>query len=388
MTPFGPMDGAAVDDEAQRALGEAMLVFHQNPVLNHTHLPGFDADDPSQLASFLLDSFENIKIRLHPVNIEELSKIWSAIGRPYRLSVAYEVTLAQITPTQPPTMGAGVVSSTGVMVRTLDSPRLTGLAPARGPVATITGITIAQTQLVINGFGLTSPGESLAITVGDASAAPVGSPTDRVITVAMPQALEGGPDVNVRVRRGPRTSLPLAFTIDPWLSFVVPVRTALDPTRPADLHLTLTGAGFVNVKAVLVDGAALGTLSTSNVSSVSLELIGAAMANGLHDVRVELSDGSLSNTRSVQVIPLLNGTAGYAANSSYDPVTRQLTLHGDRLAGGDVRLDVDGRQYAVGPNASVGTLLHTFAAPLIQGDHRVAVMVDGHRSREIQLEVP
>jgi hypothetical protein len=78
VTPFGPVpDPNTGDDESQRALGETMLALHQNPVLNRTHISGFDSDT---LPAYLLNSFEDIKVRLHPVSLEELSKIWSAIS--------------------------------------------------------------------------------------------------------------------------------------------------------------------------------------------------------------------------------------------------------------------------------------------------------------------
>ena len=84
-------------------------------MLNDVHLPalpaagglnattGFDAD--AVLPDYLLNSYEKIKIMLSPAGIEELSKIWATINQPYRLSVAYEISLVEITPTAVPRAG-------------------------------------------------------------------------------------------------------------------------------------------------------------------------------------------------------------------------------------------------------------------------------------------
>ena len=133
LTPLGvrPDDASfQLGDDAHTMLGMAMLTLQENPILNDVHIPGFDAD--TVLPPFLLDSYERIKVTLMPTNLEELSKIWATINQPYRLSVAYEVSLVQLTPTPPPLVSGGIVLSTGVNVVTLDAPRLAELAPAVG----------------------------------------------------------------------------------------------------------------------------------------------------------------------------------------------------------------------------------------------------------------
>lgn len=66
---------------AHLILGEAMQVLFDHPVLTSTYL--------NQAA-------EETKLILNPVSIDEMTKIWSAINKPYRLSVSYEVSVAQI----------------------------------------------------------------------------------------------------------------------------------------------------------------------------------------------------------------------------------------------------------------------------------------------------
>ena len=46
-----------------------MLTFHENPVLNDVHIPGFDAD--TVLSPDLLNSVELVKIRLATTSLED-----------------------------------------------------------------------------------------------------------------------------------------------------------------------------------------------------------------------------------------------------------------------------------------------------------------------------
>src|SRR5262245_16092046 len=96
LTPLGirPANDSDTGDDAHTMLGLAMRTLQENPVLNNVHLPSFEAD--AELPDFLLNSYEQIKMMLLPTSIDELSKIWATINQPYRLSVAYEVSLVEI----------------------------------------------------------------------------------------------------------------------------------------------------------------------------------------------------------------------------------------------------------------------------------------------------
>ncbi len=139
MTPLGTRPTADVNtgDDAHTMLGLAMLTLQQNPVLNNVHLPDFDAD--VELPDFLLNSYEQIKVVLLATSSRSCQRIWATINQPYRLSVAYEVSLVQITPTPPPPVGGGIVLTTGVDVITFDAPRLTELTPSSGALARLPG---------------------------------------------------------------------------------------------------------------------------------------------------------------------------------------------------------------------------------------------------------
>lgn len=80
MTPF-------VDDkrDEQRIFGEAMRVFHDNSIV-----------DPALLKGVLENSGEELKVDLCRFTLEQLTQIWSAFSKPYRLSVVYQIRMVRI----------------------------------------------------------------------------------------------------------------------------------------------------------------------------------------------------------------------------------------------------------------------------------------------------
>jgi hypothetical protein len=79
------------DLSAHRFLGRAMLTLHYHPVL------AFAAN------SGVMNQTDPIRVTLQPLNLDEMSKLWSAFQTPYRPSVAYEVGVVLIeSETAPP----------------------------------------------------------------------------------------------------------------------------------------------------------------------------------------------------------------------------------------------------------------------------------------------
>ncbi len=66
---------------AHLILGEAMRIFFDQLIL---------------VSDYLSQAAEEVKLILNPINMDEMTKIWSAINKPYRLSVSYEVSVVQI----------------------------------------------------------------------------------------------------------------------------------------------------------------------------------------------------------------------------------------------------------------------------------------------------
>jgi hypothetical protein len=421
LTPFAPTPdpSAAAGDDAHTMLGSAMLVLHENAILNTVHIPGFDAD--TVLPLYLLNSYEQIKITLAATSLEDLSKIWATINQPYRLSVAYEVSLLELRPTLPTPVNGAKVSSTNLQVLALEAPHLEGLTPQSGSLVHVAGggsNAIVSNLLTITGSGLSAPYQNPTVQVAGRIATvnttPV--PADTALTVILPADLPAGPSADVQVTLNGKTSTSLTLNVTPWLNSVTPMRTALLSTAsPPASTLLLQGTGFTTApKAVRFDGpggtitvSAFAGPATDNAVTVILppnSTNGAAggLSNGIYRVRLVLSDlnTSASNSRTLQVIPEIDSAAALAVPApggvpSGNPV-HQITVNGARLNGADVRLLIDGTSYTGGdptqpnPNASANPvqLVRTLGRLLISGTHAVAVNVDGSSSHVIDLVVP
>jgi hypothetical protein len=80
--------------DEHRVLGEAMRIFYDNAIIA----------DPL-LSGALENSTEELKIDLCQFSLEELTRIWNALTRPYRLSVCYEVRIILVdSATERPTV--------------------------------------------------------------------------------------------------------------------------------------------------------------------------------------------------------------------------------------------------------------------------------------------
>jgi hypothetical protein len=69
----------------QRMLGRAMQVLYDDAVLD-----GFE------LTGVLAGSTDQLYITLAPLQLEDRARVWSAIGKTYRLSVNYEIRVVEV----------------------------------------------------------------------------------------------------------------------------------------------------------------------------------------------------------------------------------------------------------------------------------------------------
>ncbi len=158
LTAFG-RDDDATQPFGHELLGKAMSVLYDHPVLSaaditnatQTLLPGND----------LALQVENIRITLHPLTIDELSKLWTGFAMQYRLSAAYEVGVALIESTRSARAGLPVLTvgpgNRGVEVQSnllSPEPTLTGLViPKNQPSALLNDI-VTLTGLNLNGTNI------------------------------------------------------------------------------------------------------------------------------------------------------------------------------------------------------------------------------------------
>jgi hypothetical protein len=89
--------GGNENDEStvQQVLGDVMRILHDYSIITEGLLKKNPPNDMILDVS-LRDQFEKVKISLDPMNLEDITKIWTALTKPYRLSVAYNVSVVQI----------------------------------------------------------------------------------------------------------------------------------------------------------------------------------------------------------------------------------------------------------------------------------------------------
>ncbi|SCY82303.1 DUF4255 domain-containing protein [Desulfoluna spongiiphila] len=133
MTPRALTDPQTGNVHAHKILGEAMQVLHANPVVPATYL-----------SEGLEKAREELTIRQVPVDLESMGSIWSTFAQPYRLSVAYEVSVVQIDmpATQERPMGKRVLRVGVPEVKApFHPPEVTGITPMAAPAGTVVTVT-------------------------------------------------------------------------------------------------------------------------------------------------------------------------------------------------------------------------------------------------------
>lgn len=95
MTPFAPQP-----EDEQRILGRAMQALYEDSLFSGPELRG-TAGPPwprTDVPGSLVGSADVLAVTLDPLTLEERSRIFHAIQQPYRLSLSYQVRVANIHP--------------------------------------------------------------------------------------------------------------------------------------------------------------------------------------------------------------------------------------------------------------------------------------------------
>jgi hypothetical protein len=203
LTAYGALGDADVTaanplDEriAHFLLGSAMQVFHDMPIIvrGATQSGGQQILHPS-----LRKEFEQIKLTLEPLTLEDVAKVWTALNRPYRLSAAYEVSVVQIESDAPPRYVrlVGELPTAGPRSRAVPSagPRIDAVRGGElpGPYARI------GDEIVVEGSNLAAEVTRAFLNNADATAGVITALDDEVIlTVPDHPALQPGA-VTVRI---------------------------------------------------------------------------------------------------------------------------------------------------------------------------------------------
>ena len=188
MTAYAPNDAETGNTNAHEILGEAMRVLHEYPVVPAEYLP-----------AGLEDAREEIKVMQTAIDLDEITKVWSTFGQPYRVSVSYEVAVVQLDQS-PETEQAMPPRVTAIGVPSVDAPfqppQVTAIAPAGGAAGsniTFSGVNLDGWRAYVSVGG---------VRVADAQAI-AGDSFDVVVPAALPSGFH---QVRVDISRLHRTT--------------------------------------------------------------------------------------------------------------------------------------------------------------------------------------
>ena len=85
LTPIVDPTTANNAEIEQRVLGKAIQSLYAHPLFRGADLAGDFAGTDTEL-----------RARLEPMSLEEITRVWNALERPYQLSVSHEVTLVRV----------------------------------------------------------------------------------------------------------------------------------------------------------------------------------------------------------------------------------------------------------------------------------------------------
>jgi hypothetical protein len=179
--------------EPQRLLGMTVRTINSRPILTRDSvraaMEAAVAEDPETYLQFadLADGIELVKFSPLPLNLEELSKLWSVFFQtPYVLSVAYEGSVVLIESAETPT-GLGLpVLDRRVHVLPYRAPAIDEVVPAAGRNAPV----LAGSTLRIRGRNLLA--DVTRVRIGATELEPPSSATSEEISVVLPSGVRAG----------------------------------------------------------------------------------------------------------------------------------------------------------------------------------------------------
>lgn len=154
----------------QFLLGSAMRVFHDFPIIADNLTSVRQPLGVTLLHPSLRGEFERVKITLEPVSLEDISKIWTALTLPFKVSAAYVVNVVQIESTRQQTFPRRVQPPPGgprIFVVPMQTPqiqeiRVRWLGDALASERTVPVASIGDTLFIL-GENLASPATRVRI---------------------------------------------------------------------------------------------------------------------------------------------------------------------------------------------------------------------------------
>jgi hypothetical protein len=183
------------DFDGEILLGYAMQLLHETPVLTRDAIrTALASPSPISMpnglsalaATDLADQVEQIKIVPQNLNMEELSKLWTAFQGHYRPTAAYHVSVILIESDRP-TKTALPVRDRTITVSPFRFPRVEGIVSDLGENLPI----LPSSTIVISGAQLQGD-RTRVIIAGDEYIPPDQNITDQEIRLALPPGLPAG----------------------------------------------------------------------------------------------------------------------------------------------------------------------------------------------------
>jgi uncharacterized protein DUF4255 len=211
LTTYGNTEDAAeagvfYDGIAQELLGSAMRVLHDVPIISEKVTTLRAPTGRRILDQSLWDQYEQVKLSLEPLTLEDITKVWTALSLRYRLSAAYMVNVVQIesrrrprfprpvgqplSPTIPPLPSDPPSPGPMVYVPTIQTPTITDLRVRRGGAGDEQPFPYANVGdvLVLRGTSLAGPVTRVAF---DDVIVPAAVADGDRVEVGLPDAIPG-----------------------------------------------------------------------------------------------------------------------------------------------------------------------------------------------------
>ncbi|HEX7151242.1 MAG TPA: DUF4255 domain-containing protein [Thermoanaerobaculia bacterium] len=290
-------------------LGDAMRVLHDNAILF-----------PPELSPELRNEVEHVKLYLEPLSLEELSKIWTSVTRPLRLSACYHVSVVRIESrnVRKYARPVGEPPAGGPRVRavTFRAPRIEQVFVIRKGDVTNRERPVAYARigdrLVLRGTDFTSVVEGMRVLLGnaDATASVLKVEPHRVeVTIPDDAGLVAGPTrvvVQTDLLIGEPETPHRGFSSNVAAFVLIPEITALNLDANADpqtLEIVGTRLFDEELETIVIVGNEIIAFNNNSVltpASLLFEL--PALAAGAYDVRVRVNGAESLDEKSV-VIP-------------------------------------------------------------------------------------
>lgn len=312
LTAYG--DDSAL--EPDRLLGRTVLALTETPVFTTSVINAAVAKYGHDATAFLHDADlweqrDLVKVSPIPLTLEEMGRLWSALGLPYRLSVCYALTVVLLESAKTPRRALPVLQPV-LDVRPQARPVLTAVEVHGG------GPALAGSTLVLHGSGLLSAHTRVDLAGHQLIPEPASQP--HRLSCVIPASVPAGVHAVRVVHRGVAPARTGAHPIEGESAarplMVVPrVQAALSGTGPDDpIEVTVTPGVHPGQRA-----------------SLWFSRLPAPGPLGPTDGP---ADGAASDVVAVSFPPVAAGTA---------PVTT-LSVPRDRVSPGTwlVRVDVDG----------------------------------------------